>query len=97
MHVNLVIFASGGMGATTGDSGSIVELAEGSVLQDLVEIFLQRYGKELIGGSENYQRQFLSRHISLSVNAELIAHDRTRDVVLHDHDTVTIIPIITGG
>jgi molybdopterin converting factor small subunit len=97
MQVKLIMFASGGMGATTGDSGVFVELPGGSVLQDLIEVFLEKYGKELIGGSEDYQRQFLSRHISMSLNSEVVSHDRAREVVLHDNDSVTIIPIITGG
>jgi molybdopterin converting factor small subunit len=91
------MFASGGMGATTGDSGGVVDLPDGSVLQDLLEVFLEKYGRELIGGSEDYQRQYLSRYISLSVNSEVISHDKAWEVVLHDHDSVAIIPIITGG
>ncbi len=97
MRVKLIMFASGGMGATTGDSGAAVELPDGSTLQDLLEIYLKRYGKELIGGSEDYQRQFLSRYVSLSVNSEVTSHDRAREKVLREDDSVTIIPIITGG
>jgi molybdopterin converting factor small subunit len=97
MRVKLTMFASGGMGATTGDSGVTMDLPEDSVLEDLVEVFLKQYGKELIGGSDEYQRRFFSRYISLSVNAELVSHENRREVVLHDGDSVTIIPIITGG
>jgi molybdopterin converting factor small subunit len=97
MQVKLIMYASGGMGAPTGDSGSLLELPDGSVLQDLLQIFLQKYGQELIGGSAEYQRQYLSRYITLSVNSEVVSGDDAREVVLHDHDNVAIIPIITGG
>jgi hypothetical protein len=97
VQIKLIMFASGGMGAPTGDSGVVLELPNDSVLQDLIEVFLKKYGKEMIGGSEDYQRQFFSRYISLSVNSELVSHERAREVVLHNDDSITIIPIITGG
>ncbi len=97
MQIKVTLFASGGMGAPSGDPDIDVELPEGSVLQDLLDKFLERYGRALIGGSEDYQRQYLSKHIGVSVNSKFIPNDQAGDVFLHDNDRVMIIPIITGG
>ena len=59
--------------------------------------FVSRYGRDLIGGSEDYQRHYLFNHICVSVNSKFISNDKAREVLLHDNDSVRIIPIITGG
>jgi len=100
MQVKLTIFASGGMGAIIGDPEIVIELPEGSVLWDLLDCFLEKYGRELIGGSQDYQRQYLFSHMVVSVNSKIISNisnDKGREVSLHDNDCVMIVPIITGG
>ena len=97
MKIKLTIFASGGMGAPMGDPEIVMELPDGSVLQDLLDSFLEKYGKNMIGGSEDYQRHYLFSHMGVSVNSNFISNDKAQEVLLHDNDHVTIIPIITGG
>ncbi len=97
MRVKLIIFSSGGMGAPISDPEIVIELPDGSVLQDLLDSFLKNYGRDLIGGSEDYQRHYLFNHICVSVNSKFISNDKAREVLLHDNDSVRIIPIITGG
>jgi molybdopterin converting factor small subunit len=97
MRVKLIIFASGGMGAPIGEPETVIELPDGSVLQDLLDSFLEKYGRDLIGGSEDYQRHYLFNYMCVSVNSKFISNDKAREVYLHDNDSVIIIPIITGG
>ena len=97
MKVRLIIFASGGMGAPIGDPEMVMELADGSVLQDLLDSFLERYGRDLMGGSKDYQRRYLFKYVCVSVNSKFISNDKAREVPLRDNDSVMIVPLIAGG
>ena len=97
MRINLTVFASGGMGAPLADPETIVELPDGSMLQDLLDGFLEKWGRDLIGGSEDYQRQYLSRYVCVSVNSTIVPSDKARKFSLRDGDMIRIIPLISGG
>ena len=82
--------------ALTGESGSTLELADGSAVSDLLIAVAARYGKEL----REYlftEDNMLHSHVVVILNGRGVGVLDGLETALSDGDRVAILPSIGGG